>query len=85
MFTTLPALLLAQLREEVHFEGLGELGRGTEGERHVLAEDLGDVGTRDVHPAGEVGLVEPQLTHPAENPAEKRRADVVDGCHQDVL
>ena len=52
---------------EVHLERAGELGRSAEGEVDVLAEHLGDVGTRDLHPLGEVGLGEPELLHAEED------------------
>ena len=41
---------------EVHLESASELGRSAEGEVDVLAEHLGDVGARDLHTLGEVGL-----------------------------
>ena len=45
-----------ELGGEVHFKRAGELGRSAEGEVDVLAQHLGDVGARDLHPLGEVGL-----------------------------
>ena len=45
-----------ELGGEVHLESASELGRSAEGEVDVLAENLGDVGARHLHPLGEVGL-----------------------------
>ena len=52
---------------EVHLECASKLGRSAEGEVYVLAEHLGDVGARDLHPLGEVGLRDAKLLHPQEN------------------
>ena len=52
---------------EVHLECASKLGRRAEGEVYVLAEHLGDVGTRDLHPLGEVSLRDAKLLHPQEN------------------
>ena len=52
---------------EVHLECARELGRSAEGEVDVLAEHLGDVGTRDLHALREVGLGEPKLLHAQED------------------
>ena len=52
---------------EVHLESAGELGRSAEGEVDVLAQHLGDVGARDLHPLGEVSLGDAQLLHAQEN------------------
>ena len=67
-----------EFREEVHAEGVGELGRSAEGYVDVAMEDLGDVRARDVHAAGELGLADAELLHAAEDAAEKYRADMVD-------
>ncbi len=56
-----------ELGGEVHLECAGELGRSAEGEVYVLAEHLGDVGARDLHPLGEVGLGDAQLLHAQED------------------
>ena len=47
-----------ELGGEVHLESASELGRSAEGEIDILAEHLGDVGARDLHPLGEVSLGE---------------------------
>ena len=52
---------------EVHLERAGELGRSAEREVYVLAEHLGDVGTRDLHALREVGLGDAQLLHAQKN------------------
>ena len=64
---------------EVHLESASKLGRRAEGEVDVLAEHLGDVRARDIHPLGEVRLRQPQLLHAEEDLAKKSGADVVDG------
>ena len=69
---------------EVHLERAGELGRSAEGEVDVLAEHLGDVGARDLHPLGEVSLGDAQLLHAQKNLSQERRADMID-CLQRVL
>ena len=69
---------------EVHLESAGELGRRAEGEVDVLAEHLGDVGTRDLHPLGEVSLRDAKLLHAEKNLPQEGRADMVD-CFQRVL
>ena len=70
--------------DEVHLESASELGRSAEGEVDVLAEHLGDVGTRDLHALREVGLGDAQLLHAQENLAQECRAYMVD-CLQRVL
>ena len=67
---------------EVHLESAGELGRSAEGEVDVLAQHLGDVGARDLHPLGKVGLRDAKLLHAQENLPQERRADVID-CLQE--
>ena len=52
---------------EVHLECTRELCRRAKREVYVLAEHLGDVGTRDLHALREVGLGEPELLHAQEN------------------
>ena len=71
-----------ELRGEVHLERAGELGRSAEGEVDILAKNLGDVGARDLHALGEVGLRNAQLLHAQENLAQECRADVVDCSHR---
>ena len=44
-------LLLAEVGEEVHLEGVGKFRGGAEREVDVAGEDLGDVRARDVHAA----------------------------------
>ena len=67
---------------EVHLESAGELGRSAEGEVDVLAENLGDVGARDLHALGEVGLRDAQLLHAQENLPQERRAYMVDSFQE---
>ena len=67
--------------DEVHLECAGELGRSAEGEVYVLAEHLGDVGTRDLHALREVGLGEPELLHAQKTLTQERRADMIDCLH----
>ena len=67
---------------EVHLECARELCRSAEGEVDVLAEHLGDVGTRDLHALREVGLGEPKLLHAQKNLPQECRADVIDGGHR---
>ena len=80
---TIP-FLFAEVREEVHLEGVGQFRRSAEGEVDVAGEDLGYVRARDVHAPGELGLADAQLLHAAEDAAEERRADMVD-CGQGDL
>ena len=68
--------------DEVHLECASKLGRRAKGEVYVLAEHLGDVGTRDLHALREVGLGEPELLHAQKNLSQERRADVID-CLQE--
>ena len=77
-------LLLAEVGEEVHLEGIGQFRSGAEGEVDVAGEDLGDVRARDVHAAGELGLADAELLHAAEDTAEKGGADMVD-CGQGIF
>ena len=70
-----------ELGGEVHLESAGELGRSAEGEVDVLAEHLCDVGARDLHPLGEVGLGDTEFLHAQENLAQERRAYMVDSRH----
>ena len=70
--------------DEVHLECARELCRRAEGEVDVLAEHLGDVGTRDLHALREVGLGEPELLHAQKNLTQEGRAYMVD-CLQRVL
>ena len=77
-------LLLAEVGEEVHLEGVGQFRSGAEGEVDVAGENLGDVRARDVHAAGELGLADAKLLHAAEDAAEKRGAYMVD-CGQENL
>ena len=70
--------------DEVHLECAGELGRSAEGEVDILAQHLGDVGARDLHPLGEVSLGDAQLLHTQKNLSQERRADMID-CLQRVL
>ena len=76
--------MLAEVGEEVHLEGVGQLCRGAEGEVDVAGEDLGHVRARDVHAAGELGLADAQLLHAAENLPQKCRTNMVD-CSQESL
>ena len=71
-----------ELGGEVHFKCASKLGRRAEGEVDVLAEHLGDVGARDLHALGEVGLGDAQLLHAQENLPQECRADVID-CLQE--
>ena len=73
-----------ELGGEVHLESAGEFGRSAEGEVDVLAQHLGDVGARDLHPLGEVSLGDAQLLHAEEDLPQERRAYMVD-CFQRVL
>ena len=73
-----------ELGGEVHFKRPRELGRSAEGEVDVLAQHLGDVGARDLHALGEVGLGDAQLLHAQEDLAQECRAYMVD-CFQRVL
>ena len=75
---------LPQLREEVHFESTGQFRRRAEGEVHVLAENLRDVGLRDLHPPRELGLVNAKLLHPAKDAAKERRTDMVYRPHPTI-
>ena len=61
-----------ELGGEVHFKRPREFCRGAEGEVDVLAQHLGDVGARDLHTLGEVGLGEPELLHAQENLPQER-------------
>ncbi len=70
-------LLRTQLREEVHLEGIRQLGRRAKGEVDVLAQHLGDVWTRDVHPRRELRLRHPKLLHPKQNAAKECRTDFI--------
>ena len=56
-----------ELGGEVHLERASEFGRSAEGEVDVLAQHLGDVGARDLHPLGEVSLRDAKLLHAQEN------------------
>ena len=56
-----------ELGGEVHFKRPRELGRSAEGEVDVLAQHLGDVGARDLHPLSEVSLRDAQLLHAEED------------------
>ena len=67
--------------DEVHLECASKLGRSAEGEVDVLAEHLGDVGARDLHPLGEVSLGDAQLLHAQKNLTQERRAYMVDCLH----
>ena len=69
---------------EVHLERAGELRGGTEGEVDVLAKHLHDVRPRDIHPLGELSLVDAQLFHPPEYATKEGRADMVDCGHWDL-
>ena len=73
-------LPLAEVGEEVHLEGVGQLRCSAEGEVDIAGEDLGDVRARDVHAAGELGLADAELLHAAEDAAEEGGAYMVD-CH----
>ena len=68
--------------DEVHLECASKLGRRAKGEVYVLAEHLGDVGTRDLHALREVGLGEPKLLHAQKNLSQECRADMIDGGHR---
>ena len=72
---------LQQFGDEVHLKGIRQFRRGTEREVHVLPQHLRDVRPRDIHPLGELGLVNAQLLHPPEYATKEGRADMVDGCH----
>ena len=69
---------------EVHLECASKLGRSAEGEVDVLAEHLGDVGARDLHPLGKVGLGDTEFLHAEKNLPQECRAYMVD-CLQRVL
>ena len=60
---------------------MGELRRGAEGEVHVLPQHLRDVGLGDLHAPRELRLVDAHPLHPQENPAKKRRTDMVNRSH----
>ena len=81
MFTAL-IMRRMELRRKVHLESASELSRSAEGEVDVLAEHLGDVGARDFHPLGKVGLGDTEFLHAEKNLAQEYRADMVDGCHR---
>ena len=70
-------IFLPQFGEEVHLESMRELCRGAEGEVHVLPQHLRDVGLGDLHPPRQLRLVDAHPLHPAQNPAKKRRSDMV--------
>ena len=73
--------MLAEVGEEVHLKGVGQLRSGAEGEVDIAGEDLGDVRARDVHAAGELGLADAQLLHAAKDAAEERGAYPVNRLH----
>ena len=77
-------LLLAEVGEEVHLEGVGQFRSGAEGEVDVAGEDLGDVRARDLHAAGELGLADAELLHAAENLPQKRRTDMVNRVQENL-
>ena len=81
MVLALDRLLRAQLRKEVHLEGIRQLGRRAEGEVDVLAQHLGDVWARDMHPRRELRLRHPKLLHPPQYPPQKRRPDPINRPH----
>ena len=82
MILALGRLLRTQLRKEVHLEGIRQLGRRAKGEVDVLAQHLGDVRTRDMHPRRELRLRHPQFLHPPQYPPQKRRPDPINRLHQ---
>ena len=67
---------------EVHLKRPRELSGSAEGEVDVLAEHLGDIGARDLHPLGKVGLGDTEFLHAEKNLAQEYRADMVDGGHR---
>ncbi len=71
-----------ELGGEVHLERASELGRSAEGEVDVLAEHLSDVGARDLHALGEVGLGEPELLHTEEDLPQECRAYMVNSLQR---
>ena len=71
-----------ELGGEVHLERASELGRSAEGEVDVLAQHLGYVGARDLHPLGEVSLGDAQLLHAQEDLPQERRTDVINCSHR---
>ena len=73
-----------ELGGEVHLECASKLGRSAEGEVDILAQHLGDVGARDLHPLGKVSLGDAQLLHAQEDLPQECRAYMVD-CLQRVL
>ena len=76
-FSLIASGSLPQVGEEVHFKRTSEFSGRAEREVHVLAEDLRDVGLRDLHSAGEFGLVDAELLHPAKDAAQERRANMI--------
>ncbi len=70
-----------EFREEVHAEGVGELGRSAEGYVDVAMEDLGDVRARDVHALREGRLREAKGFHPKNELAEECGTDAIDCVH----
>ncbi len=70
-----------EFREEVHAEGVGELGRSAEGYVDVAMEDLGDVRARDVHALRDRSLGEPLLLHEHDHLPEKGGTDSVNCVH----
>ena len=59
-------------------------GRETYNTKVLSRDDLCDVRPRDVHPLGELSLVNAQLLHPSEYAAKEGRADMVDCGHWDL-
>ena len=74
-------LLRAQIGEEVHLQGAGELRRRAEGNVDVQVEHLRDVRTRHLHALSKLRLRHSQLLHPEQNAAEERRTDFIYCIH----
>ena len=74
-------LLRAQIREEVHLQGAGELRRRSEGYVDVLVKHLRDVRTRHLHALSKLRLRHAELLHPEQNAAKERRTDFIYCIH----
>ena len=70
-----------EFRREIHLQRPRELGRRAEGEVDVLAQHLGDVGTRHLHAIRELGLGNAKLLHAQENLPQEHRTDMVNDLH----
>ena len=73
--------LRAEVGEEVHLEGAGELRRRAEGEIDVLMEHLRDVWARDLHALRQLRLRHAQLLHSKEYAPEKCGAYAINSVH----